>query len=282
VYIFQALMGAVGLLTLALVIELIAPLGRVSWKSRWLGLQLTLAKALAGALLVPLLYRGWSALGVKPIELGVGFGNSILGAAAGVSFAVLTSDFLGYWHHRFLHRLFWPVHATHHSIRELSALNSYAHFAEKITQFLIMVVPLSLIQWNSPVVPAAIILAVTWTEHWIHSPTTAQLSGLRDILVTPPYHRIHHSLERQHFDKNFGILFSFWDRMFGTAFQPSAEEWPETGLAAHAEPKNIWDYVIHPITYTLNVFAKRHSGEVNPQAATVSSMRKARGPFRAG
>jgi sterol desaturase/sphingolipid hydroxylase (fatty acid hydroxylase superfamily) len=247
--VIDAVIQAAAFLALALVVELIAPLGRVSWKSRLIGLQLTLAKALGAALLIPVLYRGWSALGVQPIDLGIGFGDSIIGAIIGVSFAVLTSDFLGYWHHRFMHRFFWPVHATHHAIRELSALNAYAHFAEKITQFLIMVIPLSVIQWDSPVVPPAIILAVTWSEYWIHSPTTAQLNGLRGIFVTPRFHRIHHSLEPQHFDKNFGILFSFWDRLFGSAFNPASDEWPATGLADRQEARSIADYLIYPLRF---------------------------------
>ena len=150
---------------------------------------------------------------------------------------------------RRLDRFFWPVHATHHAIRELSALNAYAHFAEKLTQFLLMVVPLSAIEWDSPVVPAVIVWVITWAEYWIHSPTSAQLTSLRSVFVTPRFHRIHHSLEPQHFDKNFGILFSFWDRLFGTAFNPSADEWPDTGLANHPEAKNLWAYAIHPLTY---------------------------------
>jgi len=237
------------LLATLLAIELVAPLYKVTWSSRLLGVQLTLVKAAAAVLLVPVLYKAWAIIGVQPIELGIGFGHSFAGVVAGIACVVLVSDFLGYWHHRFLHRFFWPVHATHHAIRELSALNAYAHFGEKITQFLIMVVPLSVIEWDSPVVPAAIVLAVTWAEYWIHSPTTAQMSGLRHVFVTPRFHRIHHSLESQHFDKNFGILFSFWDRLFGTAFIPAPDEWPETGLADRTEAGSIAEYLVYPLRF---------------------------------
>ena len=241
--IVEPLTGTGAFLGIALAIELIAPLYQVTWKSRLLGLQMTLAKAVAVGLLIPVLYAGWSAAGFQPVRLGS------VGGIAGVALAIFVNDFLAYWHHRFLHRFFWPVHATHHSIRELSAVNSYAHFAEKVSQFLVMVIPLSLVSWDSPAVPAAIVWAITWSEYWIHSPTTAQFSGLRSIFVTPPFHRIHHSVEPQHFDKNFGILFSFWDRMFGTAVIPAADEWPETGLEGHDEPRSLFAYVIHPLTY---------------------------------
>lgn len=38
----------------------------------------------------------------------------------------------------------------------------------------------------------------------------------RNIFVTPQLHKIHHSADKKHFDKNFGTIFIFWDRMFGT------------------------------------------------------------------
>jgi sterol desaturase/sphingolipid hydroxylase (fatty acid hydroxylase superfamily) len=39
---------------------------------------------------------------------------------------------------------------------------------------------------------------------------------LRPIFVTPAMHRVHHDHRRQFHDANYGALFSFWDRLFGT------------------------------------------------------------------
>ena len=238
--IIDALVGTMAFLAMALAIELVAPLYRVSWKSRLVGLQLTLAKAAAVALLVPALNAGWDLLGVQPLRLGQ------VATVPGIVIAILVYDCLAYWHHRFMHRFFWPVHATHHSIQELSALNSYAHFGEELSQFLVMAIPLSLVQWGSPAIPFAIASLTTLSKYWIHSPTSAQLTGVRGVFVTPRFHRIHHSLEPQHFDKNFGILFSFWDRLFGTAYHPVRDEWPDTGLGDHPEAKSVFSYVVHP------------------------------------
>jgi sterol desaturase/sphingolipid hydroxylase (fatty acid hydroxylase superfamily) len=33
-------------------------------------------------------------------------------------------------------------------------------------------------------------------------------------------HQLHHSAAPEHFDKNFGFIFSFWDRMAGTWLVP--------------------------------------------------------------
>ena len=41
----------------------------------------------------------------------------------------------------------------------------------------------------------------------------------RYIFVSPSAHRIHHSIKREHYGKNFGNTFIFWDRLFKT-YQP--------------------------------------------------------------
>jgi sterol desaturase/sphingolipid hydroxylase (fatty acid hydroxylase superfamily) len=39
--------------------------------------------------------------------------------------------------------------------------------------------------------------------------------------VTPGLHRLHHSIDPRDHDRNFGQLFSWWDRVFGTYTQPA-------------------------------------------------------------
>lgn len=46
---------------------------------------------------------------------------------------------------------------------------------------------------------------------------------LRLLVVTPDMHRVHHSIERQETDSNFGFSVPWWDRAFGTyRAQPAA------------------------------------------------------------
>jgi sterol desaturase/sphingolipid hydroxylase (fatty acid hydroxylase superfamily) len=40
--------------------------------------------------------------------------------------------------------------------------------------------------------------------------------ALRWLLVTPDMHRVHHSIERDETNSNFGFNLSLWDRFFGT------------------------------------------------------------------
>jgi sterol desaturase/sphingolipid hydroxylase (fatty acid hydroxylase superfamily) len=39
---------------------------------------------------------------------------------------------------------------------------------------------------------------------------------LRQIVVTPDVHHIHHSEDLADSNRNFGTIFSWWDRLFGT------------------------------------------------------------------
>jgi len=52
------------------------------------------------------------------------------------------------------------------------------------------------------------------------------------MLSSPQYHRIHHSLEPQHINKNFAVWFPVWDILVGTAYRPRRGEYPATGLQA--------------------------------------------------
>ena len=62
-----------------------------------------------------------------------------------------------------------------------------------------------------------------------HANVRLNLGPLRYILVTPQSHRVHHSREPEHRDKNFGFIFCIWDRIFGTQVT-DAEVYPETGI----------------------------------------------------
>jgi hypothetical protein len=66
------------------------------------------------------------------------------------------------------------------------------------------------------------------------SPTPISISAsVRSggLLVSPNYHRVHHSLTSEHIDRNFVNWFPVWDLLFGTAVAPRWSECPSTGVA---------------------------------------------------
>ena len=183
-------------------------------------------------------------LGVHPLFDFSGWTSSAL-----LLLFVVTKDFFNYWQHRFDHRFIWPVHAVHHTARELHAANGYAHPLQSFSEFAIISIPLTLIGFNSLLVPILLSVVVMLQATIIHCPTRVNLGPLWRIFVDNRFHRIHHSLEERHFGKNYGTVFTIWDQMFGTAYFPSNDEWPDVGLADYDPPSGLWDYITHPLRH---------------------------------
>ena len=76
---------------------------------------------------------------------------------------------------------------------------------------------------------------------WIEKP-------LSFILVTPDMHHVHHHYRMPYSDTNYGNIFSFWDRIFGT-FTIVDNNKLKYGLDTHmdhAESMNIWQMLKTP------------------------------------
>lgn len=63
-----------------------------------------------------------------------------------------------------------------------------------------------------------------------HTHYKISFGPLDNYLLSPHWHQLHHSADPRHYDKNFGLLLSIWDRMFGTAFVPDPNEEMKFGL----------------------------------------------------
>lgn len=173
------------------------------------------------------------------------FDLTALPSAMQVAITLIYVDFLRYWEHRFEHRFFWPVHAVHHSQTDLHAASCYGHPLQSLPEFLLMSIPLALIDTNAST-PTLVGIIFGLQVYFIHSPLRWHFGPLRRILVDGPYHRIHHSVEERHFDKNFSIVLPIWDRLFGTAHFPSKDEWPDTGVEGIPPPQTWTGWLVMP------------------------------------
>lgn len=247
--------SAMVLLGAVIAVELIVPTTSYPIGDRVFGSAVWFVRTVAASLLVPPLQYLWAALHVPPlVHLRTGIGSTIL-------VTVILMDFLIYWRHRFEHRFFWRIHAAHHSATELHAANSYGHFVEAVPHLFIVLIPLSLVDFGGFEEPLAVMMSLGILQLYIHSPVTIDFGPLRAILVDNRYHRIHHSVEERHFEKNFGIFLTVWDRLFGTAYFPAEQEWPDTGVDGVPPPRSIPDYLLFPISTRF----KRHAADTRPQ-----------------
>jgi sterol desaturase/sphingolipid hydroxylase (fatty acid hydroxylase superfamily) len=69
----------------------------------------------------------------------------------------------------------------------------------------------------------------------VHSNIRTDFGPLRHLLVTPQSHRLHHSIELEHRDRNFGGVLSVWDHLLGTQHR-GFDVYPSTGVENPAFP----------------------------------------------
>ena len=219
-------------------LELRLSKGRIAFPDRIRGLQFLLAGALAIALVGTALEAVKQTLGIKPlVTLHFGFWSPVIASIA----LGLWLDLQFYTIHRLQHRFFWRFHAVHHSIRNLSAANSYHHWTEPLMGLTVFI-PLMFV--DVEIAPTLVLLTFffkVW-HFYLHTSSEPHLGPLRWLLVDNRYHRIHHSLDPAHHHKNFGAMTPLWDWLFGTLFMADSKAWPEVGLPHVGEPKNLAEW----------------------------------------
>lgn len=87
--------------------------------------------------------------------------------------------------------------------------------------------------------------------------------GVRAIFSSPALHLIHHSRAERHWDKNFAPVFTFWDWLFGTLYQPEGREDFEVGIAAEdtAELQTVGELYLTPVRKALRLIGIGRAGE---------------------
>lgn len=160
---------------------------------------------------------------------------------------IVLYDFFDYWMHRAQHKWLWRQHSIHHAIEELSGVNSYFHWTEPFLRVALISLPAAYIVGFDDAPSLFLIeLLVRIQGNYLHSPTRLHVGALRRLIADNRFHRIHHSREARHFDKNFGAGTSIWDQLFGTAYFPARDEWPETGMFDQPEAASLSDFMWRP------------------------------------
>jgi sterol desaturase/sphingolipid hydroxylase (fatty acid hydroxylase superfamily) len=153
-----------------------------------------------------------------------------------------------YWFHRLQHTVpvLWRYHAVHHSIEELNAFNAYHHVSEYVWRIPLLTIPMSLLFSLSE--PQVLVTAILMhaVAALAHSNVRIGYGPLRYLFVEPRFHRIHHSLEERHWNRNYSFYFPVLDMLFGTAHFPKAGEIPKTGVDYAREPRSLKAFLFPP------------------------------------
>ncbi len=142
------------------------------------------------------------------------------GSAGAWIVALISVDFCYYWFHRAAHRInfIWATHIVHHSSEDynLTTALRQSWFGPLLSWAFYL--PLAVLGLS----PLMIMLARTVNtvfQFWIHTESINKLGPLETILSTPSHHRVHHGVNPEYIDKNYGGILIIWDRLFGT-FEP--------------------------------------------------------------
>jgi len=159
---------------------------------------------------------------------------------------VIAYDFVYYWAHRWGHELnfFWGAHVVHHQSEQynLSVALRQSWFHNFIAFPLFSFFPF--IGFETKMFFTAGIF-VTLYQYWIHTEAIRKLPRIIEyIFNTPSHHRVHHAVNKQYIDRNYGAVFIIWDRMFGT-FVPEIEK-PVYGITTKFKSLNpLWANVYY-------------------------------------
>lgn len=182
-----------------------------------------------------------------PSESGFSIKSFIVGF--GIVLSMWIFDFFYYWFHRAQHKfsVLWRFHRVHHSIQNLNCVACYHHPFEEIFRFPFVSLPLLFfvrIDVQSLVFVSA--FAASW-GYFIHSDSRVQFGAIGNTLLGDNYyHRVHHSLDVSHWNKNFAAFFPMWDRIFGTYCRPPRHYLPSVGLDNLSTPHTVSEYVMTP------------------------------------
>ncbi|GEP50174.1 sterol desaturase [Flavobacterium noncentrifugens] len=142
---------------------------------------------------------------------------------------ILATDFVWYWYHRLGHEVnfFWAAHIVHHHSEEFNFTA-----AARITTFQAIIRTgfwciLPFIGFHPTMVIVMLVVHGAYS-FFTHTQIVGRIKWLEYVFVTPSVHGVHHASDEKYLDKNYGDMFTFWDRMFGT-FQEE-EEQPKYGL----------------------------------------------------
>lgn len=181
---------------------------------------------------ITIISYGWMVNHLALVHVSAGFWCYLI--------AFMALDLTGYLVHRIDHEynFFWNAHIIHHSSEEYNLAcalrQSISSFFRVFTIFLL---PAALLG-----VPASVIGIVAplhlFAQFWYHTRHIDKIGILEKIIVTPSHHRVHHAINPEYLDKNYGQIFIFWDKWFGT-FQ---EELPHVpAVYGITRPANTWN-----------------------------------------
>ena len=145
------------------------------------------------------------------------------------------ANWLAHWaDHRFA--ALWRMHALHHSQEEVNVLTSFrAHPLSHLAGFFLAAVPVIVLMGDRGMAPVLITVYVCLGT-LPHTNVPWSFGPVGKVVVSPAYHRLHHSAEQSD-GYNLGVVLTVWDVLAGRArFPVAGAPTFRTGLADRPLP----------------------------------------------
>ncbi len=237
----------IGIFALMALWELAAPrrTPTVSKAVRWSNnLTLVVLNTLLLRLVFPAAAVGVAAFAAKQ---GMGlFAIYPLPPALALVLAVVALDLVIWIQHVLFHAVpvLWRLHRVHHADLDYDLTTGTRFHPLEI--LLSLLIKFAAILVLGPPVAAVVLFEVLLNATSMFNHGNVRLPAgldrwLRWVLVTPDMHRVHHSVEDDETNSNFGFNLSLWDRLFGTyRDQPRAGHKAMTiGIRDHRDPREV-------------------------------------------
>ena len=160
--------------------------------------------------------------------------------------AVLFTDFIYYWQHRWSHknRYLWFFHEVHHSSKFFNLATSFRlHWLGRIMAP-IFFAPAILCGFRAEQVALFFILNLFY-QFFLHTKLIGKIPFVEGIFNTPSAHRVHHSRNKEYLNKNFGGILMLWYHVFGT-YQAEGST-PVFGTIGRFESNNPFTVQFHKL-----------------------------------
>jgi len=163
------------------------------------------------------------------------FWNTVLGWVA----AIVMFDFCDYWLHRMGHEnaLMWAAHAVHHQSQDFNFSTALRQESTVVLIGWMFYLPMAVLGVSPEQFGIAGLVVLVY-QFWIHTEHIGKLGWFDKVFSSPSNHRVHHAVNDQYLDKNYGGMLVIWDRLFGTF----AEE-KETCVYGTRTPLQSWNPV---------------------------------------
>ena len=208
---------------------------------------------------------------IEPLALHFTSAGTV--AALFTVFFFVIDDFSRFYVHRLMHRIpvLWAFHQVHHSAETMTPFTIFrTHpiegliFALRTSIVQGIVISIFLFLFGSKVdlitvfgASAGVVIFHSLGSNLRHSHIKIRYPRAIELFfISPGQHQIHHSTEKRHFDKNFGVALAVWDLIFGSLLH-SESQIHKFGLATRfGEKHNLLHLYVEPFKAAIRIIKR--------------------------